>query len=97
MKRAEVLDTAKGYVTQDRQATHGAPEDTFPLIAALWTTYLNLGTITPDQVAVMMVLLKVARQRSNPHHPDNYVDGAGYFACAAELALPPNHNDELWL
>ena len=29
MNRAEVLDTAKGYVTQDRAADHGDMEDNF--------------------------------------------------------------------
>jgi len=31
-----------------------------------------------------MTLLKVARIRGNPNHADNFVDGAGYMACAAE-------------
>jgi hypothetical protein len=34
----------------------------------------------------MMVLLKAARAKSNPQHVDNYVDAAGYAACAAECA-----------
>lgn len=90
MKRAEVLDTAKTYVTRDRQADHGAPEDTFELIAQLWTDYLGRGRgtgsiIRPTDVAMMMALLKIARQRANPAHADNYVDGCGYLAIAAEL------------
>ena len=44
--------------------------------------------ITGDDVAVMMALLKVARIATSPTGAtfDNYVDLAGYAACAAELA-----------
>lgn len=88
MHRAQVLDTAKGYVTRDRQVDHGPPEDTFGLIAAFWSSYLSYELGAAD-VAMMLALLKVARQRMNPAHEDNYVDLAGYAACAAELAHPP--------
>ena len=85
MLRAEVLDTAKGYVTKDRQADHGKPEDTFAVIASMWTAYTR-HPVTPVDVANMMALLKIARSKGNPRHEDNYVDMAGYAACAAELA-----------
>jgi len=82
--RAEVLDTAKSYVTQDRQATHGDPEDVFGLIADLWSAYLR-QRVSPVDVAHLMVLLKVARARENSGNADNHIDMAGYAACAAEL------------
>lgn len=83
--RQETLETALKYVTADRQAEHGSPEHTFALIATLWSAYLD-EEVSPHQVAMMMALLKIARQRMNPHHTDNYIDLAGYAACAAELA-----------
>jgi hypothetical protein len=92
MNRREVLDAASQAVLKDRAATHGDVEDTFGLIADLWNAYLFGGTlermsgIAPNDVAVMMILLKVARARGNPGHDDNYVDGCGYFSIAAELA-----------
>lgn len=85
MNRAQVLDTAKQYVTRDRQADHGNPESTFGLIAEFWSSYIGIR-IGPADVAMLLGLLKVARQRSNPYHDDNYVDLAGYAACAGELA-----------
>lgn len=85
MNRGDVLDTAKQYVTSDRQNDHGKPEDTFEAIAALWSAYLGHRLESVD-VAHMMVLLKVARAKQNPQHADNHVDIAGYAACAAELA-----------
>ena len=46
---------------------------------------IHLGyKVEPVDVGVMMALLKAARAKSNPYHEDNYIDGAGYFACSAE-------------
>lgn len=83
--RAQILDTAKQYVTKDRQATHGKPEDTFGLIAELWGAYLGRA-ISPVEVCAMMALLKIARSADNPTNADNWIDLAGYAACAGELA-----------
>lgn len=83
--RAHILDTAKEYVTKDRQATHGKPEGTFGLIASYWSAHLG-QEITATDVASMMVLLKLARAKANPGNADNWIDAAGYAACAGELA-----------
>ena len=84
MKRAEVLDTAKEYVTKDRAADHGNMENNFNTIAVYWSEHLG-HKVTAIDVGVMMTLLKMARAKGNPYHQDNYVDGAGYLACAGEL------------
>lgn len=96
MNRPEILDTAKAHVTADRQAQHGAPENSFQTIANFWAVYLKergllitTGTnvdLTPVDVAQMMALLKTARSIANPSNEDNWVDHAGYVACAGELA-----------
>jgi HAMP domain-containing protein len=83
--RADVLDTAKDYVTKDRAAEHGDMENNFNTIARYWSVHLD-AQITPTDVAVMMNLLKVARIKSNPKSQDNWVDGAGYMACGGEIA-----------
>lgn len=83
--RAAVLEVAKQAVIVDRAATHGAVENTFGLIAALWSARLG-RTVTSAQVAIMMIDLKTARAWGNPAHGDNWVDMAGYAACGAELA-----------
>jgi len=84
--RANLLDIAKNHVTKDRQADHGDAEDNFTRIAGYWSVHLGVPIAAHD-VAVMMALLKVARIKSNPEHVDNWVDGAGYFACGGEVAL----------
>ena len=83
--RAEVLDTAKEYVTKDRAADHGDMEDNFKTIAIYWSVHLGVEVL-PHDVGTMMMLLKAARAKSNPKHADNYIDAAGYAACAGELA-----------
>lgn len=84
--RADILAEAAEIITRDRNATHGEPEDSFGLIAALWSAYLG-QTIQPHEVATLMELLKIARRKGNPDNRDNWVDAAGYVGCGAELAL----------
>jgi len=84
--RGALLDKAKEIITNDRQNTHGQPEDSFRRIADLWSGYLTVG-VQEEDVAVMMALVKVARIMENPRHADNWIDGAGYFACGGEVAL----------
>ena len=94
MKRAEILDTAKQYVTKDRDATHGDMEDNFESIAELWQIYFNKEwNFTSTDVAVMMALLKIARLKSNKSNPDNWVDACGYMACGGELAIKKGRDD----
>jgi hypothetical protein len=83
--RNSILSTAKSYITRDRQADHGDAEDNFSRIAGYWSLHTGT-TLTATDVAVMMALLKVARIKQNPQHVDNWVDGAGYFACGGEIA-----------
>ena len=85
MNRADILNTAKEYVTKDRAATHGDAERNFGLIAAYWSAHLNVNIKSHD-VAVMMTLMKLARARSNPKHTDNWIDGCGYLALGGEAA-----------
>ena len=84
VSRADILDTAKKYVTKDRAADHGDMEDNFSTIGQYWSVHLGVKVDATD-VAVMMTLLKAARIKSNPKHPDNWVDACGYMACGGEI------------
>lgn len=86
MTRKECLNAAIDAVCKDRENTYGSPEDNFKLIAELWSTYTG-AKISPQDVSVMMILLKTARAK-NSNHDDNFVDIAGYAACAAEIGEP---------
>jgi hypothetical protein len=85
MNRAEILDTAKAYITVDRANTHGSAEANFGLIAAYWSAHLGRN-IKAHDVAVMMTLFKIARIKANPQHLDSWSDGCGYLALGGEIA-----------
>lgn len=85
VQRADILDIAKEYVTKDRANTHGDMENNFRTIAAMWSVYLEYN-VSPEDVASMMTLLKVARIKSNPSNMDNWIDACGYMACGGEVA-----------
>lgn len=90
MKREQVLEKAKESVCGHRVEDYGKPENNFATIARFWEAYLQSAkengaiTISAKDVAIMMALLKVARASSG-NNQDNYVDLAGYAACAAEI------------
>lgn len=89
MNRKQVLDAAAACVTQDRATVYGGPEDSFAIIADLWSVYwqaVGRANFEPHDVALMLGLLKVARLVRNPKHADSWVDLAGYAACGAECA-----------
>lgn len=83
MTRKELLESAL-RATTERGVEYGKPEDNFAIIARLWRAYLGVAVNAHD-VAMMMVLFKVARAKASPEHTDNLTDIAGYAACAAEL------------
>lgn len=90
MKRDEVLDLAKQIVCVDRDAQYGSPEDSFATIGLMWEAYLKgkYGVsivLLPQDVAFMMILLKVARGATGKPKDDNWIDIAGYAACGGGL------------
>ena len=91
MKASEICETAAGLVGGDRQETHGDKERNHANIAGLWNAYLAIRRepatpLTALDVAHMMCLLKLARTQAGAHNDDDYVDGAGYFGVAGEIA-----------
>lgn len=91
MKRIDYLKEAEKIVCHDRENTYGKPENNFTTIADLWNAYLVTAcdvetNITAKDVAIMMMLLKIARIANGKFKPDNWVDLIGYAACGAECA-----------
>ena len=86
-KREKVVEKMCECIFKDRQNTYGTPEDNFQTIADFWNIYLHNGDdiINKQDVAVMMMLLKIARMKSSPEHLDNYVDAAGYAVIAGSF------------
>lgn len=78
-----ILDEAKKLINGDRRNDYGAPEISFEEVATMWGVYLNTN-IKPQDVAVMMLLLKVVRF-SYGHTRDSLLDAAGYIGLADSL------------
>lgn len=85
MNRSEVLTFAEAAVNGGRDQQYGEPAVVFQRIADLWSVHLGI-TVTPTNVAELMILFKVARISANPQHADSWIDVAGYAACGAEVA-----------
>ena len=92
--RASILDEAKRCVCGQREQDYGSPENNFRLIASLWEPYIRqkcVGNgadvrIMPEDVAMLMALLKIARICSGTGTQDSFVDCCGYMACGGEIA-----------
>lgn len=80
-----ILEEAQRLVYGDRQASYGHPIDDFKRTAAMWTGMLGdrlTGPLGPEDVALMMILVKVSRECHKPKR-DNVTDIAGYAATLA--------------
>ena len=85
MRAQDVCRRATDLVGGDRARLHGDARAVHDTIAALWSAYLGTP-ITARDVALMMVLLKVARTKTGAFNLDDYVDAAGYAGIAVEVA-----------
>lgn len=81
--RNKCFDMAKERVNNKSINDYGEPENTFALIAKFWETYLDCK-INEEDVANMMILLKIARNTQQTKD-DNYIDIAGYASCGYDL------------
>ena len=83
MKAIKTLDDAVSVLAQ-RNAAYGDPAHSLAVIAARWS--LTLGRqITPAQVALCMIDLKLARLGHDPTHADSVIDVIGYAALISEV------------
>jgi hypothetical protein len=77
-------DLAARLTAKDRQQTYGDPRTNHCRIANLWTTYLG-NEVTPQQVAICMALVKIARLMET-ETLDSFIDLAAYASIAGEIA-----------
>ena len=102
MPARQVLEKALNLVSHDRAKTYGSMWQNHHNIAMLWNGYLHdKDTLTAQDVANMMELLKIARRKLGTFNEDNYIDGAGYAAVALECAENEPHfqeelTEEVW-
>ncbi len=97
MNTTEILQKTEKLVNDSRAKTHGDKIKNHENIARLWSSYLQNKTqlnivLSPEDVAQLMTLLKIARSQAGEHNIDDYIDGVGYQAIAGEIA---NNRSEL--
>ena len=71
-------------VVAERSAAYGAPARAMERVARRWT--ITLGRpVTPAEVALCLIDLKLARLAHDPAHQDSILDIAGYAAVLHEV------------
>lgn len=73
----EVADKAVDAVTGPRNVDYGHPLDDFSKVAKMWSGIFGVD-VTPEQVAMAMICIKIARELNLPKE-DNALDGIGYW------------------
>ncbi len=81
-----ILAEAWNLVHGQRQQDYGDKLTNFQHIADLWNATLKFkllptAKISPEDVAICMMQVKIARLVKSPHHEDSQIDIAGYIAC----------------
>ena len=72
------------FVLRERQAAYGDAGRAMAAIAARWS--ITLGhTVTPAQVVLCMIDLKLARLARDPKYRDGPIDVIGYAALLHEV------------
>jgi hypothetical protein len=83
MTGPELLEEAAAVVAGRRDA-YGEPVDQFGRLAVRWSQILGTK-LTPAQVVLCLIDLKIVRVTHNPKHLDSITDIAGYASILAEL------------
>ena len=91
MTKEEILKKARDLVTGDRNETHGDAFQNHAEIAEFWNIFLDkklqpMASITAEDVALMMVLMKISRNtQGKKNNLDNFIDMCGYAAIAGDF------------
>lgn len=72
-----ILQEAERIVNGPRASDYGDARENHQRIADIWSALLRVK-VTPEQVAMCMIGVKLARLANTPDHRDSWVDIAGY-------------------
>ncbi len=91
MKAHEIAKSAAALVGGPRENQHGDKHLNAACIAAVWRGVEEARRLSGRPYDALhafnlMEAMKIARRYSGSHNIDDYVDGAGYAACAGEIA-----------
>jgi hypothetical protein len=85
VKRDEILATSASLISGERQKTYGTAKDNFTSTGKLWEPVLGVS-VSPEQFAICMALVKIDRLRTSPDHEDSWVDAVSYLTLGGEIA-----------
>jgi len=71
-------------IIDERRTTYGDPAASMAMVAARWSSTLR-HPVTPAEVMLCMIDLKLARLAHDPTHRDSLVDVIGYAALLTEV------------
>ncbi len=71
-------------VLEDRGAAYGDPKAPMEALARRWSLTLDTS-VTPTQVALCMIDLKLARLAHDPNYADGPIDVIGYATLIPEI------------
>ena len=80
-------------VVQERGVTYGPMKPNMQRTADLWSVILK-QKVRPDQVAMCLIAVKMARLVASPMHTDSVVDIAGYAAVLRECQHTDDENED---
>lgn len=80
VEKEDVCDVAKRLTSYDRQVDYGSPIEDFTKQAKMWGAILGVN-VTPQQIAMCMIAVKLSRLTNSPRHRDSVVDIVGYARC----------------
>ena len=83
--KPNLLELANELIYGERAKAYGPYDKNAERVSLLWNTYLNGRAIQPEDVAALLILLKLARLGEDPTHTDTWVDIAGYAGCNGKL------------
>ena len=86
---AEMFLKHVANVIAERSTQYGDPAGNMAAIAARWSSTLG-REVTPAQVVLCLLDLKLARLAHDPTHEDSAVDVCGYAALLRELTKTSN-------
>lgn len=92
-RAAEILKETAELINGERARNYGEPEESFDDIADYWSKYLKT-LITPFDVGIMMILMKVSRGGRSRYHRDNIIDICGYASLVGGIYEKDKKNVE---
>lgn len=94
MKKTEEILNEIQLTLTDRGNIYGNPLENHRRISELWSGYLDTY-VSPEQVAMCMLLVKVARLSQTSNHDDSFRDLLGYAVIFHQIVKEMRGEDDV--